>query len=165
MHDRPVQHSFPPAVHACAAVEQVAGGVQTPPVQVSPAAWLQQSESSAQVWPVWAQLGPAAVQVPLVAPGGTSQARPAQQSAFTVHAPAAGMQTAMQTWASTSHAPEQHWLSYAQPFPFGAHRPQVPVAAPGVDGTHRPEQQASAGVAGAVAHVAPSATHWKSSWQ
>lgn len=107
-HRSPEQHSLPPKVQACAAPEHVAAGVHTPPVQVSPAAWLQQSESSAQVWPVCAQLVPGDVQVPLVAPAGTSQASPAQQSASTVQVPAEPTHGAMQRCASGSHEPVQH---------------------------------------------------------
>ena len=88
--------------------EHVAAGVHTPPVQVSPAAWLQQSASRAQVWPVCAQLVPGDVQVPLVAPAGTSQESPAQQSASTVQVPAEATHGAMQRCASGSHEPVQH---------------------------------------------------------
>jgi hypothetical protein len=35
-HESPAQHSPPPAVQTCETPEQVAGGVQTPPTQVSP---------------------------------------------------------------------------------------------------------------------------------
>jgi hypothetical protein len=78
----------------------------------------------AQDWPVAEQVEPPLAQVPLVAPGGTSQASGAQQSAVTVQAPASATHGARQNPAS--QIVEQHCAAAAQAVPFGAQEAQVP---------------------------------------
>lgn len=162
--ESPVQQSGPPAPGAAQEAEMaahVAGAVQTPPVHCSPSAALQQSAAAAQVPPVAAQVE-VELHVPLVAPGGTSQVSPEQQSPSTVQEPADPTQGATHTPALASQAPEQHWLSREQPLPFAAHWPQVPVAGSLTDATQAPEQHAPGSD---VEHEAPSATQVQASWQ
>jgi hypothetical protein len=124
--ESPAQHSPPPAVHTWKFSEQVGGAVQTPlSGQVS--ALSQQSVERRHACPVAEQVGPPpAVQVPLVAPGGTSQASGAQQSAVTVQAPVSGTHGARQV--TPSQMPEQHCAALAQELPFGAQSgAQVPA--------------------------------------
>lgn len=71
-------------LHAWEAVPQVAGGVQTPFVQVSVA--LQHCTVAEQLWLVLAHTE-AAAQVPEVAPAGMAQEAPAQQSLLVVQVP------------------------------------------------------------------------------
>lgn len=72
---------------------------------------------------------PPDVHVPEVAPGGTSQERPEQQSAVTVQAPASGTHGVRQT--PPSQVPEQHWPPVVHALPFGAQAAQVPSVEPG----------------------------------
>jgi hypothetical protein len=105
------------------ASEQACGGRHVPPVQLSSAE--QQATVAEQLSPVAAQK-PAAVQVPLVAPGATSQARPAQQSAATVQVPPWPWHGVRQV--PDSQVPEQHWYPPAQPEPLGTQATQLPPA-------------------------------------
>jgi hypothetical protein len=81
---------------------------------------LQQGIASLQAVPVPT---PAQVwtlpQVPLVAPSGTLQTAPEQQSGSAVHVPPAMTQAETHVSASPSQAPEQHWPFEAQVPPFG----------------------------------------------
>lgn len=90
------------AVQCCACGVQSCGTWQVPSKHCSTA--LQQPMVTEQLWPVEAQ-APPAPQVPLVAPGGMSQARPAQQSPSRVQALLEGTQGARQVPAS--QMPEQ----------------------------------------------------------
>jgi hypothetical protein len=79
------------ALHAWELVPHVAGGVQTPLAQVSVA--LQHGVPVEQLWEVLAHTGvDDAAHLPLVAPAGTSQRVPAQQSASTVQLASGGWQ-------------------------------------------------------------------------
>jgi hypothetical protein len=120
----PAQHSFPAAVQDWRFSWQVGGAVQTPFVHVSVA--VQQVTVPPHDCPVAAHVGPVPPwQVPLVAPGGMSQARPEQQSAVTVQAPLAGWHVARQTPAS--QFAEQHWAAVVHDVPFGLQStPHVP---------------------------------------
>lgn len=162
-HVSPLQHSLPPAVQVCETSEQVGGGVQTPPVQVSEA--LQQGVVVPQPWPVAAQVEPDDAQVPLVAPGGTSQESPAQQSAPTVQTPPVPTHGVRQVRVSGSHEPEQHCASVVHEAPLVAQTAQVPTVGSPADGTHTPEQQVSAADGGGMVQVSPSATQTASSRQ
>jgi len=139
----PVQQSEVTA-HACETVEQVIGVSQIPSLQKSPppaGSWSQQSLSRPQTWPVAAQELPPDEQVPDVAPGGTSQERPAQQSPSIVQVPALGTHGTRQI--PPSHVPEQHCPPVAQAFPLGAHRAHVPAVDP-CGAVQSPEQQFAA---------------------
>jgi hypothetical protein len=103
------------------------GCVQMPSLQTSPPEepFVQQSPSAEQPWPL-AEHEPADVwHVPLVAPGGTSQRSPVQQSPSTVQLAACGWQTRQ---VPSSHWASQHSASLAQVAPLGAHVgvPQTP---------------------------------------
>ncbi len=82
------------------------------------------------------QVGPLLpVQVPLVAPGGTLQASPEQQSAVTVQLPASGTQAARHR--PPSQRPEQHCAFVEQDVPIAAQSaPQVCAT-----GSQLPKQQ------------------------
>lgn len=126
-HDSPVQHSLPPAVQAWSGSLHWTGAVQTPFVHVSAA--LQQPTIGATVLhacPVLPQTGPASpLQVPLVEPGGTTQVRPEQQSAVTVHASFSGWHGGRQI-PLASQIDEQQSASDVQVAPFGLHDSHVP---------------------------------------
>lgn len=139
---------FESDVQGCETLEQVEGFSQIPSLQKSPVAQSQQSVSRPQDCPVAEQVVPPDLQVPEVAPGGTSQVSPEQQSAVTVQAPASGTHGVRQT--PPSQVPEQHWPPVVQAFPFGAQRAQVPLVAPGRT-VQRPEQQSAA----ATSHALP----------
>jgi hypothetical protein len=98
-------------VQVCAVSWHWTGGVQTPFRHWSTPT-LQQGRV-AHDWSVWAQVGPPGVsllQVPCVAPGGTSQVRPEQQSAVTVQEAVSPTQAVRQTLFS--QLPEQHAASF-----------------------------------------------------
>jgi hypothetical protein len=106
-----VQHSLPPDVQVCAVSWHCTGAVQTPFRHWSTPT-LQQGRV-AHDWSVWAQVGPpgvSLVHVPCVAPGGTSQVRPEQQSAVTVQEALSPTQAVRQT--PFSQLPEQHVASF-----------------------------------------------------
>jgi hypothetical protein len=110
-----VQQAVPPAVQWSACGMQAGGGgVQTPPVQVSPA--VQQGTEAEQAWLVAAQTLDDVPQVPLVAPGGMLQPRPAQQSPFTVQAPPEPTQKDWHT--PPVQVPEQQSLAVVQVRPL-----------------------------------------------
>ncbi len=123
--ERPEQHWPPPAVQTWRFCAQLGGGVQTPPVQVS--VELQHVIVPLHAWPVLAQVGPGVpplVQVPLVAPGGTLQVSPEQQSAVTVQVPVAWTHAAPQK--PPLQTPEQHCAFVEQDVPTAAQdAPQV----------------------------------------
>lgn len=93
---------------------QSCGTWQVPSRHCSPA--VQQGTVPEQLWPVPAQTAPVE-QVPLVAPGGMSQASPAQQSPSTVQVPVEGTQGGLQTLPT--QAPEQQSSAEAQAPPDG----------------------------------------------
>jgi hypothetical protein len=101
-----------------------AGVAQVPASQTSVA--VQHGTADEQLWPVGAHAPPAGRHAPAVAPGGTSQASPAQQSPLTVQVPPSP--THGETQTSPSQAPEQHWASVAHPAPTARHPPQKPSA-------------------------------------
>jgi hypothetical protein len=101
------------AVQRCACGVQVSGTWQVPPRQSSSAE--QQSALAWQLSPVEAQVAPVP-QVPEVAPAGMSQARPAQQSPFTVQAPLEEMQGGAQD--PPTQLPEQQSMAVVQAVPF-----------------------------------------------
>jgi hypothetical protein len=111
---------------------------------------VQQSAAEPQAWPVAEQVVVAALQVPAVAPAGTSQVSPPQQSVVTVHVAPAAPQTASQVCVVALHESEQQLPFEAQLAPFGEHVAQVPpMHAAG------PEQQ----VDGAALQLAPLRRH------
>ncbi len=136
-------------VQASARPEQVEASEHTPSMQMSPVSG-QQSEFEAQDWPVPEQVVPVVVHVPLVPPGGTSQASPEQQSAVTVQVPPLGTQGVRHTCATGSHAPEQQSAPAAQVLPFGAQSAQVPAVEPGGAVQIRPFAQQSGAAAPTV---------------
>jgi hypothetical protein len=122
------------STQACETSEQNCGEPQVPALQTSSAP--QQGTVAEQLSPEKAH-SPPVPQVPLVAPGGMSQLRPAQQSAPMVQAPAWPWQGGRQVPAS--QVPEQHWKPPVQPASLGTQAAQEPP-------THR-ELQQSAGTA------------------
>jgi hypothetical protein len=134
--DRPEQQAWPPTVQEWLTSTHVAALTQVPPApQVSPS---QQVTAPPQVWFRSAQAAGADWQVPAVAPAGTLQERPKQQSADTVQVWFCCWQYRTQVLLSGSHDPEQHWLSAVHAWPgftqAGAtHLPPVQV----------PEQQSA----------------------
>jgi hypothetical protein len=81
---------------------------------------LQAAWSAAQLWTV--------PQVPLVAPAGTLQTRPEQQSGSVVQLPALPTQVETHLPNSGSQVPEQHAPSAAQVSPFARQATHWPVA-------------------------------------
>lgn len=141
-------------MHGWAGSEHCTGAVQVPAVQVSAES---QQGSVRQDWPVLEQVGPVPPwQVPLVAPGGTSQDRPEQQSAEIVQAPPVCWHGGRQN--PPSQIVEQHCEPEVQAFPFGRQDAQRrSTAAVGSVSRQRPTQQ---GVAPpAVLHVASGSRH------
>jgi hypothetical protein len=120
---RPEQHASLGEQDWAISPQVGAGGRQTPERQASVA--VQQSVAVAQPWPVAEHVAAPELQVPLVAPAGTSQASPAQQSEATVQLAASGWQATRQVPVASSQPPEQHCASVVQALPFGA---QIGVA-------------------------------------
>jgi hypothetical protein len=82
-----------------------------------------------------------APQVPLVAPGGTLQTEPEQQSPSAVQLPLGGTHAATQV--PSSHVPEQHWAPAWHASPFGT------------QATHWAPTQSVLQQSSAPSHVAP----------
>ena len=127
------------AVHCRPASTQVLALSQKPPVQERPP---QHGELALHAWPASPQRLTSGWQVPEVVPLGTWQAKPAQQSAETVHEADCAWHSRTHWRVSRSQSCEQHSAPSAQTAPVPLHVGAAHLwSAPQV-----PEQQSSAAV-------------------